>query len=84
MPRIPYANPADMTPETKAAVDKAPINVMRMLAGTSPAVFEAYGKYAAAFFAPGGLLPDLRELAIVRAVACGPKRPTGMRPSRAR
>lgn len=66
MPRIPYANPADLTPETRAAVDRAPINVMRMLAGTSPAVFEAYGKYAAAFFAPGGLAPDLRELAILR------------------
>ncbi len=66
MPRIPYAKPEDLTPEVKAAVDKAPINVMRMLAGTSPAVFEAYGKYAAAFFAPGGLPPDLRELAILR------------------
>ena len=66
MPRIPYANPADLTTETRAAVEKAPINVMRMLAGTSPAVFEAYGKYAAAFFAPGGLAPDLRELAILR------------------
>ena len=66
MPRIPYAKPEDMTPETRAAVEKAPINVMRMLAGTSPAVFEAYGKYAAAFFAPGGLAPDLRELAILR------------------
>ena len=66
MPRIPYAKPEDMTPEVRAAVEKAPINVMRMLAGTSPSVFEAYGKYAAAFFAPGGLPPDLRELAILR------------------
>ena len=53
MPRIPYAKPEDMTPETRAAVEKAPINVMRMLAGTSPAVFDAYGKYATAYFAPG-------------------------------
>lgn len=44
MPHIPYANLSDMTPETRAAVDKAPINVMRMLAGTSPAVFEACRK----------------------------------------
>jgi 4-carboxymuconolactone decarboxylase len=66
MPRIPYAKPEDLTAETRAAVEKAPINVMRMLAGTSPAVFDAYTKYAAAFFAPGGLPPDLRELAILR------------------
>jgi len=55
MPRIPYSKPEDMTPETRAAVEKAPINVMRMLAGTSPLVFDAYTKYAAAFFVPGGL-----------------------------
>lgn len=66
MPRIPYAKPEDMAPEVRATVEKAPINVMRMLAGTSPAVFETYGKYAAAFFAPAGLPPDLRELAILR------------------
>jgi alkylhydroperoxidase family enzyme len=66
MPRIPYAKPEDMSEATRAAVEKAPINVMRMLAGTSPAIFDAYGKYAAAFFAPGGLPPDLRELAILR------------------
>jgi hypothetical protein len=41
MPGIPYAKPEDMTAETRAAVEKAPSNVMRMLAGTSPAVFDS-------------------------------------------
>ena len=65
MPRIPYARPEDMTESVRAVIAKAPINVMKMLAVASPAVFEGYNKLAAGLFA-ADIPADLRETAILR------------------
>jgi len=66
MPRIPYANPDNLTPAVKAALASAPYNVVRMMAGTSPAVFEGFNKFSGAFYGPSSLPANLREVAILR------------------
>ena len=66
MPRIPYANPGQLTPTIKAAVESAPYNIVRMMAGTSPAVFEGFNKFSGAFYGPSSLPANLREVAILR------------------
>ena len=67
MPRIPYADPATLPESTRTAVARAPINVVRMMAGTSDAVFEGFGKFSGAFYGPASSLPAvLREVAILR------------------
>ena len=66
MPRIPYANPETMSDEVKSAIAQAPINVVRMMAGASPAVFEGFGKFSGAFYRGSSLPADLREVAILR------------------
>jgi alkylhydroperoxidase family enzyme len=67
MPRIPYADPAALPDATRAALARAPINVVRMMAGTSDAVFEGFNKFPGAFYGPASSLPAaLREIAILR------------------
>jgi 4-carboxymuconolactone decarboxylase len=67
MPRIPYADPATLPESTRTVVARAPINVVRMMAGTSDAVFDGFGKFSGAFYGPASSLPPaLREIAILR------------------
>jgi alkylhydroperoxidase family enzyme len=66
MPRIPYPDPDELQPSVKAAVDRAPFNVVRMLSGAAPAVFEGFSKFSGAFYGSCGLTPNLREVAILR------------------
>ncbi len=67
MPRIPYADPATLPESTRTAVSRAPINVVRMMAGASDAVFDGFGKFSGAFYGPASSLPPaLREIAILR------------------
>jgi len=67
MPRIPYADPATLPENARTAVAAAPINIVRMMAGTSDAVFEGFNKLSSAFYGPHSSLPAaLREVAILR------------------
>lgn len=66
MPRIPYADLEKAPPSVKASVASAPINIVRMMAGASPAVFEGFGKFSGAFYGASSLSPELRETAILR------------------
>jgi alkylhydroperoxidase family enzyme len=66
MARIPYPDPARLSPQLKAAIGQAPINVTRMLAGASEAVFTGFGAFAGAFYTGSQLPPVLREIAILR------------------
>jgi 4-carboxymuconolactone decarboxylase len=67
MPRIPYADPATLPENVRNAVARAPINVVRMMAGTSDAVFDGFSKFSGAFYGPASSLPAaLREVAILR------------------
>jgi 4-carboxymuconolactone decarboxylase len=68
MPRIPYARPEDLSSESRALLDAAPINVIRMLVNASPAVVQGFVGLSQAFFQGGSRLPaDLREIAVLRA-----------------
>lgn len=67
MPRIPYARPEDLEPGSRALLDAAPINVVRMLVDASPAVAQGFVGFSRAFFADSRLPADLREIAILRA-----------------
>ena len=68
MPRIPYADPEALAPESRALLDAAPMNVIRMLVGASPAVSQGFVAFSRAFFQGGSRLPaDLREIGILRA-----------------
>jgi 4-carboxymuconolactone decarboxylase len=67
MPRIPYADPATLPENMRNAVARAPINVVRMMAGTSEGVFDGFNKFSGAFYGPASSLPPpLREVAILR------------------
>jgi alkylhydroperoxidase family enzyme len=67
MPRIPYARPDDLEPESRALLESAPINVVRMLVNASPAVARSFVGFSQAFFSDSGLPADLREIGILRA-----------------
>jgi len=66
MPRMPYADLTNAPPAVKASIAGAPINIVRMMAGASPAVFEGFGKFSGAFYGASSLSPDQRETAILR------------------
>jgi 4-carboxymuconolactone decarboxylase len=67
MPRIPYADPATLPEAVRTAVARAPINVVRMMAGASEGVFDGFTKFSGAFYGPASSLPPaLREIAILR------------------
>ncbi|HLG88152.1 MAG TPA: carboxymuconolactone decarboxylase family protein [Alphaproteobacteria bacterium] len=66
MPRIPYPDPAKLPDNIRKQFEAAPINVVKMMAGASPAVFEGFGKFSGAFYGPSKLPANLREIAILR------------------
>jgi alkylhydroperoxidase family enzyme len=66
MARIPYPDPARLSPAVKTAIGASSVNVTRMLAGASEAVFNGFGAFAGAFYTGSKLPPVLREIAILR------------------
>jgi len=66
MARMPYADPAQLTDLARETLGPSPVNVARMMAGASPAVFRAFTDYGGAFFRSSALSPRLREIAILR------------------
>jgi 4-carboxymuconolactone decarboxylase len=67
MPRIPYADSATLPEAIRTTVARAPINVVRMMSGTSEGVFNGFNAFSGAFYGPASSLPaDLREVAILR------------------
>jgi 4-carboxymuconolactone decarboxylase len=65
MPRIPYANPASLPDPVRATVERS-INVVRMMAGASEAVYHGFNQFAGAFYGRSKLDAQLREIAILR------------------
>src|SRR5688572_12293499 len=66
MARIPYPDPADLTPETQAYLAKLPpINIFRMLAG-GETLLPAFVRFGNHLLYKTALDPVLREIAIVR------------------
>ena len=66
MARIPYADPAKLSPAVKKSLETMPFNVTRMLAGASEGVFHGFGAFGSAFYSGTTLSPVLREIAILR------------------
>ena len=67
MPRIPYADPATLPDAVRNSLARAPINVVRMMAGASEGVFDGFTKFSGASYGPASSLPPpLREIAILR------------------
>ena len=66
MARIPYPDPAELTPETQAYLAKLPpINIFRMLAG-GETLLPAFVRFGNHLLYKTALDPVLREIAIVR------------------
>lgn len=72
MARLPDADPATMSPETRTLYNKlAPLNIFKVLAHSGP-VLDGFIKLGNALLMRGKLDPILREMAIVRAgLLCG-------------
>lgn len=66
MPRIAYADEADLSAEVRAGLGEHPANVTRMMAVASEPVFHAVAAIGGAFIRGSALPPRLRELAILR------------------
>jgi alkylhydroperoxidase family enzyme len=66
MTRIPYPDPASLSAQTRATIDRAPLNIVKMMANASGPVFDGFGQFSAAFYQPSDLDPLLREVAILR------------------
>jgi alkylhydroperoxidase family enzyme len=66
MPRIPYPDPATLSQTVRGYLDRAGLNIVRMLANASEPVFEGFGAFSAAFYRPSQLDPLLREVGILR------------------
>jgi len=66
MSRIPYPDPASLSPTIRSYLDRADLNIVRMLANASEPVFEGFGAFSAAFYRPSELDPLLREVGILR------------------
>jgi alkylhydroperoxidase family enzyme len=66
MTRIPYPELETLSPIVRATLERAPINVMRMIANASEPVFNGFGQLSGAFYQPSDLPPILREVAILR------------------
>jgi alkylhydroperoxidase family enzyme len=66
MPRIPYPDPASLSDTVRGYLDRAGLNIMRMMANASEPVFEGFGAFSAAFYRPSELDPLLREVGILR------------------
>jgi 4-carboxymuconolactone decarboxylase len=66
MPRIPYANPDQLSEEVRGRLGENPANVSRMLAGASEGVYLGFGAFANGLMKHSALDPKLREVAILR------------------
>jgi len=66
MSRIPYPDPASLSPTVRGYLDRAGLNVVRMMANASEPVFEGFGAFSGAFYRPSQLDPLLREVGILR------------------
>ena len=49
MTRIPYPDPATLSPTVRATLERAPINIMRMVSHASEAVFNGFGQFSGGF-----------------------------------
>jgi len=66
MARIPYPDPASMTPENREFLADLPqLNISRMLAG-SPSMFRPLTRVFSAYLNDGLLADELREIVILR------------------
>ncbi len=66
MPRYPYPEPADLSAETQAAIDRlAPLNIFKMLSHT-PKLLKPFTEMGGQFLMRGSLDPVLRECVILR------------------
>jgi alkylhydroperoxidase family enzyme len=66
VPRIPYVDPATKSEKIRGYIDRAGLNIVRMVANASEPVFEGFGAFSAAFYRPSELDPLLREVGILR------------------
>ena len=66
MPRIPYPDVSTLPETMQKMLAGTPLNVVRMGAHASPALFEAQGKLGWAVADPAVLPPRIRETAILR------------------
>lgn len=66
MPRIPYPDAAGLPETTRRMLEGTPLNVVRIGALASPALFEAQGRLGYAVAEPQVLEPRVREAAILR------------------
>jgi alkylhydroperoxidase family enzyme len=66
MTRIPYPDPAKQSAAVRATLERAPINIMKMVSHASEPVFAGFGQFSGAFYQPSDLDPMLREVAILR------------------
>jgi 4-carboxymuconolactone decarboxylase len=66
MPRMPYPEVTLLPEHIRKILAGGPINVIRMVAGASPGVFDGFGQFSASFYGPSKLSPKLREIAILR------------------
>jgi alkylhydroperoxidase family enzyme len=67
MSRIPYADLTKVPAYIREAVAQTPSNVVRMMAGLSPPVYDGFAAFSSAMLSQSKLAPDLREIAILRA-----------------
>jgi alkylhydroperoxidase family enzyme len=74
MPRIPYPDVSTLEPTVQKMLAGTPLNVVRMAAHASPAIFQAAGQLGYGISTPDNLDPRLRETAILRvAYLCNSK-----------
>lgn len=66
MPRIPYPDVASLPETVQRMLAGSPLNVVRIGALASPALFEAQGKLSYAIADPEVIDPRIREAAILR------------------
>lgn len=66
MPRIPYPDLDALPEKVKRMLAGIPLNVVRMAAHASPAIFEAEGMLGYAIADPASLEPRVRETVVLR------------------
>lgn len=66
MPRIPYPDVSKLEPMVQKMLAGTPLNIVRMAAHASPALFKAAGELGYGISTPDNLDPHLREVAILR------------------
>ena len=67
MPRIPYADVTKIPAYMREAVEKSPHNVVRMIAGLSPEVYDGMSAFTSSLLSKSKLPAELREIGILRA-----------------